>query len=269
MGSSEKAILNSQKKRVSLELMLFSCVCIAQAASVLMRDIWIFYFISLLLHECKPTGHARKSVCIFLIIITTILRIYTLIITLPIFIGYGLKKKKLAVFSTLGGCLLFFVGQVVIQQLAVFMNILWEYDFTFNLQNMIEFMFFPNILTQTAAIQNMATGYHALFGGNCEWIYYLLACWNVFAMPIVAYGGIQCIRQRKWSDFFLWGLILLAVCLLYAVFYDNVSEPRHKLMLIYSYCFFFAEGITKMRKKAKLIYLFLFLLVIIFILAFA
>ena len=267
LSFSKKSVLNSQKKRVSIELILLSCVCIAQSASVLMRDIWIFYLVSLLMYECRPSGHARKSICFFLIVLAAVFRLYTLIITLPIFVGYGLKRKKLAAFSTMGGCLLFFIGQTVIQRLAVFMNILWQYDFTFNLQNMIEFLLFPNILTQTAAIQNMATGYHVLFGGNCEWVYYLLACWNVFAMPIVAYGGFQCIRQKKWDDLFLWGFMLLAVCLLYAVFYDNVSEPRHKLMLIYSYSFFFSEGITKMKKKAKVIYMILFLLVIIGIFA--
>lgn len=244
---------NNKKARRSIILMLSFCICIAQMAAVLMRDIWILLFISLLMRECKKEK-PRIWACVILLALNAVLRPYSLVIVVPIFVAYYLKKKKEAIIILIAICAVFFVGRTIVDSVAVYMHILWEYSYNFSWDRLYAFFFFPNIISQSANVQHMTTGYHAIHGGNSEWIYYLLACWNVYTMPIMGYGVVQCIRKKKFEETVLWGAMILAIALIYAVFYGSVSEPRHKLMLLYSYSFFYVEGSIKMKLKAKIIY---------------
>ena len=245
---------DEKKKRNSILAMLLLCVAVSQMAVVLMRDIWIFFFISLLMKYCTSEMPAKWK-CIAVILVTTMLRSYSLIITVPIFVAYGLKRKKLSVIISGVFLAVFFAGQFLIDWLAGFMHILWEYSYSFDLMSTVEYILFPNIMTQTANVQHLAHGYHEIFGGNTEWIYYLLACWNVYTFPIMAYGGLCCIKKRRFSDTALWGVMILNIAMLYAVFYSSVSEPRHKIMLIYALAFFFGEGFSKITFTKKVVYI--------------
>ena len=251
----------NRRSRNRLLLFFLSCVSVMQMASVLMRDIWIVFLISLLFRECgKEQTNYRK--CIVLIVFISLLRAYMLLITVPVFIAYGMNKKKLAVTVSLCITAAFFIGQGIFYVLASVLSVRWEFDFNFSLANMVRYIMFPNIASQTYNVQNPQTGFHAIFGGNTEWIYYMLAVWNIFVFPIAIYGGVKSVAKAG-DDAAIWGLQMVNVSLLYAVFYDNVSEPRHKLMILYALAFFYLFGITNLKQKNIIFYCFTILVIVL------
>lgn len=258
---------DSRKAEKHTVTMLLVCASVAQMAVVLMRDIWVVFFISLLLNQFRKE-QKNHFICIFLIICAAILRSYSIIITVPLYIAYGLKRKKLGVGVSVGVFAAFFLGRSVIDELANYMSILWKYSYNIDVGALIEYVFFPSILTQSHNVQHMVTGFHANFGGNTEWIYYILACWNCFVYPIVVYGILQLIKERRFSDTALWGLSVANIVMLYGIFYSSVSEPRHKLLLIYALAFFFAKGISKMKPVTKFCYFAGVTVLLIFLLIF-
>jgi hypothetical protein len=253
---------HSKKGRNAVLLMLLFCTSLLQMASVLMRDIWIVFFISLLMRYMQKEK-VNHILCILLMLLSAIMRSYTLVITVPLYVAYGLKKEKLGVIASIGMFIIFFAGQNLINQLVRFYSVLWDYSFKFDFISIVEYIMFPNIISQTHNVQHMTQGYHAIHGGNTEWIYYLLACWNVFVFPVVVYGVVKTVKERKFFELGIWGMIILNIAMLYSVFYSSVSEPRHKLLLLYSLAFFFAKGVKELKMFLKI---FSFLIIIIFLL---
>ena len=257
-----------KKVRGRLYWMLLLNVAILQESSILMRDIWIVFFISLLLKECTKNKPSIWLLVTYLAC-TAILRNYTVIVTVPIFFAYGLKRKKLGIVFGLMILAFFLVGRRVISFAATLIGVTgvnMDYAFTFDLKKIIAFFLYPNPLNQ---IRNMLSGadygYHAANTGDCAWIYYMLSIWNMAVLPLAAYGIIKTLAEPKhislfpptdkycsaWDvrDLTLWILIAANITLLYAAAYDSMTAPRHKLMLLYSTCFLYLKGIERMNKR--------------------
>lgn len=247
-------VKNEIKQKRYIYLIMILNIGIMQQSSILMRDIWIVFFISLLMKECgkKKSSFIR---CLVFIISAFVLRSYSVIITIPIFIAYGLKKKKLAVICGLSFFAILFVGANVINLLADYFSVKWKYDFNYSLKEMFLWVISPNPINQAKIIRNGSElFYHSVFGGNCAWVYFLLACWNIAIYPIAIYGiGIK-IKKGIDCEFVLWFLAVANILMIYNVFYDSVSEPRHKIMVLYSIIYFINEATQGKSIKTRIIY---------------
>ena len=115
---------------------------------------------------------------------------------------------------------------------------------------------FPSPFNQAYNVQHLNMGFHAIFGGNTEWIYYLLSCWNVFVFPISFYGIYRSIRDGEAEDAALWGMIIVNIAMMMCLFYNAVSSPRHKLLIVISLAYFFKKGIESVRPILRVIYFF-------------
>lgn len=244
---------------------LLLCASILQASAILMRDIWILFFISCLLRECKKTDCSLVK-CIFFIALSFVFRYYTLAITLPILLGYKFNKKKTATIALLGVFVAFFVGQELINTIARMVGIGWMFDFHFDLYSMASYIMFPSPISQAYNVQHLNTGFHAIFGGNTEWIYYLLSCWNVFVFPVSAYGIYRSVRDHELEDAALWGMIIVNIAMLMCLFYDAVSSPRHKLLIVFGIAYFYKKGSEAMSQIMRVAFFFmvLFGLIVLF-----
>lgn len=253
------------RNRVLWALLL--CTSILQCAAILMRDIWILFFISCLMRECKRENSIGK--CIVYIFIGFVFRYYTLVITLPIFLAYKLGKKKLAAIASLVVFAAFFVGQGYISNIARLVGIRWLFDYEFSPLSVISFILFPSPFSQAYNVQHLNTGYQAIFGGNTEWIYYLLSCWNVFVYPISAIGLYRSIQDKEYEDAAIWGMIIINIAMLMCLFYNATSSPRHKLLIVVSVGYFFKKGIQNLSPVSRTIYFFVVILGLIGIFALA
>lgn len=245
-----------EKYNYILLFVILSCVCVAQQASILMRDIWVFYFLTLLF---KNSFDSRKDIIVGILILSAcaVFRFYTVILTIPFFVWKITKRIKVGVIASFAILAFFLAGQQLIYTFAIAFGIKWKFDFNFNIESIVRYFLFPNIMTQTHNVQHMSTNYHAIFGGNTEWIYYMLSCWNVYVYPLACYGIFKTFTNRKKiGEGIIWLCQIINIGLLYSVFYDSVSEPRHKLLIVFGIFYFFNEGIKKIRKKTIIIYSF-------------
>ena len=247
-------IIYDTRLRNKILWMLLLCTSVLQASTVLMRDIWILFFISCLLQECKKKNKVSLVACIILIIVCLTFRLYTLIITIPIFLAFRFKKKTLAAVVSVAFFSLFFLGQGLIRNIATAVGIGWEYDFHFTINSLLSYILFPNIINQSQNVLNIRTGYHVYFGGNTGWIYYLLSCWNVFVYPLSAYGIYKSIRSGEGKDALIWGMMIINIAMMISLFYSGVTSPRHKLLIIICTAYFFKKGIENMKQLSRLIY---------------
>ena len=263
-------IFKHPKKKYNY-LLLFtvaSCVCILQQASILMRDIWVFYFLTCFYSlDYSNKKNIKKS--IILLIVCILLRNYTVLITFPFLIWKLTKRIKLGVLASIGTLLLFSFGQTAIGNFAQTYGIRWEFGFNFDILSILKYILFPNILSQTYNVQHAATGYHANFGGNTEWIYYMLACWNVFVYPLVGYGIYKVFTTKdKIEEGAIWLCQIINIGLIYSVFYNSVSEPRHKLLILFGLLFFFNEATIKLKSKFIIFYFFIIFIILLGLFAF-
>lgn len=255
----------NDKIQGTLFWMLLLNAGILQQSSILMRDIWIVFFISLLFKECDKK-EPSILLCFVYVLLSAILRSYSLLITFPVFLAYGLRNKKLAIIATIIIFFVFFIGTYILEFIASRIGILWNYDKNnYDLGRMLTFILYPNPITQAEIIVSKSEfHYHAVVGGNCAWVYFLLSIWNMIVLPVAFYGIFTCLKKRKLneneifytSDMFVWLILGCCIILLYAFFYDSVSEPRHKLMLLYSTCFFYMKGVENFSliKKVAIIW---------------
>ena len=231
-----------------------SCVCIAQQASILMRDIWIFFALTLLF--LNNFDSLKSKIEAFIIItLCALLRFYTIILTVPFFVWKYTKQARKGVLASLIIMSFFAFGQNFISAFASWFGIKWEFGFNYDFRSILVYILFPNIINQTYNVQHLVAGYHANFGGNTEWIYYMLACWNCYIYPVAAFGIYKFFTSKKdVSQGYIWLSQIVNIGLLYSIFYSSVSEPRHKLLIIFGLLFFFNEGIKKMSVLAKALY---------------
>lgn len=248
--------------------MLLLCTSVLQMSALLMRDIWILFFISCLMRECKKE-QGSLVMCLIYVLISFVSRYYTLAITLPILLGYRFDKKKAAALSSLIVFGAFFFGQGLINTVARIVGIRWLYKYSFDLYSILSYILFPSPINQAYNVQHMNMSAHAIFGGNTEWIYYLLSCWNVFVFPVSAFGIFRSIKDKEYEDASLWGMIILNMAMLMCLFYHAVSSPRHKLLIVVSLAYFFKKGYERMNSVVKVAYFFVVLLVLITLFAIA
>lgn len=248
--------------------MLSLCASIWQMSSILMRDIWILWFISVLMNECKKAnGSLTKCIAISFTCFT--FRSYSIAITVPIILAYKYKRKKIAALISLGVFAAFFVGQGLIDSIAHSVGIRYAYTYHFTPYMITSFLLSPSPLSQAYNVQHMNYGFHANFGGNTEWIYYLLSCWNVFVFPVCIYGIYRGIKDGEGEDVFLWGMIILNIAMLICLFYGAVSSPRQKLLIVISLAYLFKKGYEAIKPLIKVIYSFIVIFVLIGIFAVA
>ena len=260
----EEHIDSRLRNRVLWAMLL--CTSVMQMHALLMRDIWILFFISCLLIECKKEDSSLFR-CVIYIVASTAARYYTLVITLPILLGYKFHRKKAASIASLVVFAAFFVGQGYIDSFAKLVGIRWSYHYQFDLYSLISYIMFPSPISQAYNVQHMNTSIHAIFGGNTEWIYYMLSCWNVFVFPISIYGIYRSVRDGETEDAVLWSMIIVNIAMLMCLFYNAKSSPRHKLLIVISLAYFFKKGIEDMRPVLRVIYIFVVLLGLIGIFA--
>ena len=243
---------NGRKRNIVFYL-LAMCAPVLQMPSLLMRDIWILFLISYLAY-----GVIRKNMpiwqCVLLLVAIATMRIYALMLVVPILLFYKLKKERLAAVSSVVMFVILFFGGSLISDLANWIGIYWKYSTDVNLMGLVSFLLYPNPITQSQQILNIQTGYHLYMGGNTEWIYYMFSCWNMYIYPIAGLGVIKCIKKKLVNEALVWGFMILNIGVLYGIFYNYVSAPRHKLMLVMSLVYFFHKGIEDKSRTFKIIY---------------
>lgn len=248
--------------------MLSLCTSVMQMSTLLMRDIWILFFISLLMQECKKEDNSLWM-SIILILVCFISRYYTLVITIPILLGYKFNQKKTATIVSLVVFGAFFAGQNLINIIAKHIGIGWGYQYHFDLHSMASYIMFPSPFNQAYNVQHMNMTSYAFFGGNTEWIYYLLSCWNVFVFPVSIYGIYKSIKDKEGQDAALWGLIIINIAMLMCLFYNAVSSPRHKLLIVMSLAYFFKKGTESLSVLTRVLYFFIIAISLVIIFAIA
>ena len=238
---------DNKKNKKILFIILALNTGVMQQSSILMRDMWIVFFVSLLMHECKERESSILK-CIIYIVFATLLRSYTVILTIPIFLWYGLNKKKLAI----RGCIVltvFFLGATSALTILAKnrLGILWDVNYKINIFRIIKAFLYPNPISQ---VKNMMSGTEfnqQIVGGNCAFIYFGLSIWNILVYPFAVYGFIKGLKGKKKGELYFWLLNIVNVMILYEIFYSSVSEPRHKLMYIYGIVYFYDLALRKMR----------------------
>lgn len=262
-------LFENEKKKYNYILLLTvsSCVCILQQASILMRDIWVFYFLTCFF-SLKYINKKDIVKSIILLVICFLMRNYTVLITLPFFVWKVSKKIKLGVMTSFAILLVFIFGQNLIGGLAKTYGIRWEFGFNFNFLSILKYILFPNILSQTYNVQHASTYQYSCLGGNTEWIYYILSVWNIYIYPLVAYGiYIVFTKKKKIEEGIIWLLQIVNIGLIYSVFYNSMSEPRHKLLILFGLIFFFNEAVLAIKKKILIVYYLLVSLIILLMFA--
>ena len=262
---------DNERKKVKLFWIVLLNAGMLQQSSILMRDIWIVYFISVLMRECKENT-PRIWKCCIMILLAFAMRSYTVLLTIPIFIAFGLKKKKLGIASCIPIVTSFFVGTWIIDWFASWANILWTYDFKFDINKIIVFLLYPNPINQAKIMfSGIEHSYHYVHGGNCAWVYFLLSYWNFLVYPFAIVGIFKCLlkkdKQEK-ENLFFWILIILSVVLIYGAFYDSTSEPRHKLMFLYGIVYLYNKGVDSVPIILEIIFFFMVTILFLGICAF-
>lgn len=238
---------DNKKNKKILFIILALNAGVMQQSSILMRDMWIVFFVSLLMRECKKRESSILK-CIIYIVFATLLRSYTVILTIPIFLWYGLNKEKLAI----RGCIVltvFFLGATsVLTILAKYrFGILWDVNYKINIFRIIKAFLYPNPISQVKNIMSGTELNQQIVGGNCAFIYFGLSIWNILVYPFAVYGFIKGLKGNKKGELYFWLLNIVNVMILYEIFYSSVSEPRHKLMYIYGIVYFYDLALRKMR----------------------
>ena len=258
-------IFPNSKNRYNYVLLftVATCVCITQQASILMRDIWAFYILTCFYSLDYKTKRTIIR-ALFLMLLAFIFRNYTILITLPFFIWKLSSNIKLGVISSLMILLMFIFGQSIISGLAVTYGIKWEFGFNFNFIAIIRYILFPNFITQTHNVQHPSLSQYSSFGANTEWIYYILSIWNLYVYPLVAYGIYKVFKEKdKIEEGIIWFSQIINIGFIYNVFYNSVSEPRHKLLILFGLLFFFNEAILKIKKINLVLYVLLISLIVL------
>lgn len=258
----------NNRRRNTILWMLLLCTSVMQMHALLMRDIWILFFISCLMKECDKKDSSLLK-CLLYIFICFVSRPYTLVITMPILLGYRFNKKKNAAIASLVVFALFFIGQNHINYVARLLGVRWALRYNFSFNSLISYIMFPSPFSQAYNVQRLNTGFHAIFGGNTEWIYYLLSCWNVFVFPAAIYGIYRSIKDGEGEKAAFWGIIIVNIAMMMCVLYNAVSSPRHKLLIVVSLAYFFKKGTEGMRPFLRIVYFFVIAIGLIVIFALA
>lgn len=209
---------------------LVSCISVFQVSNVLMRDVWIFFLLSVFM-KLLTRKKIQHVLCIALLIVIALLRSYTIIITLPLY-AYAINRR-VAYIGNVCITVLIVGGSVVLRNAVKLFNVLWEVSYDIQIGEFLQFLLFPNIFNQTGnLINNPDFAYRAGAGSNHTTIYYILALWNIIIVPLAIVGGVQAIRKRRWDIVGIWWVMLINVACLYAIVYGGISEPRHKLMIL-------------------------------------
>lgn len=230
------------------------CISIFQSTNLLMRDVWIYYFLSVLMQCSIPGKKMHHWKCWLLIIFLSVLRSYSLILTLPVYV-YGFNKRL----SAIGSLMIaagFFVGETLLVFLSSKMNVLWEVDYSVQIMDTLQFLLAPNILNQT---QNLLMKSDAVYKGttacNHIFIYYLLSIWNIAVLPLSLIGAGKMFFHKRWNELCVFGLLAVNPIFLYSIFYDGVSEPRHKLMILPATAFLAAIALKDVTPRTRAFYL--------------
>ena len=238
---------DNKKNKKILFIILALNTGVMQQSSILMRDMWIVFFVSLLMHECKERESSILK-CIIYIVFATLLRSYTVILTIPIFLWYGLNKKKLAIRGCIVLTVVFLGATSMLAILAKHrFGMLWNVNYKINFFRIIKAFLYPNPISQVKNMMSGAEFNQQIVGGNCAFIYFGLSIWNILVYPFAVYGFIKGLKGNKKGELYFWLLNIVNVMILYEIFYSSVSEPRHKLMYIYGIVYFYDLALREMR----------------------
>ena len=225
------------------------CVSVFQAANILMRDIWIFYFISLFMQNLD-TLKKKLWRSLLYILVMFLFRSYTLLITVPI-LALSMSNK-IAIIGSLCIAAILVVGVNVMKSLVSYFNVLWQISFKIEIPEILKYFFFPNIINQSKNLIDVNNAiYHGSPGSNHTIIYYLLSVWNIVMVPCAFCGLIKAIIKRKWL-FLVWALMILNIGMFYAILYGGISEPRHKLMILPALAFLSSYFLDKINLRKRI-----------------
>ncbi|MHC1721885.1 MAG: hypothetical protein AB9836_01635 [Aminipila sp.] len=256
-----------RNKRITWWLFV-SCISVFQVSNILMRDIWIFFFISVLMKQL-----AKERIphfwCMMLIVLNFFLRGYTIILTIPIY-GYAINRKAAIIGSAIMSFLIF-SGGIILQNLVSVYNVLWDISYDINYDALLKYLLFPNILNQTRVLLSSSDlVFHGSPGSNHTLIYFILSVWNVAVLPLTLLGTARSFIKREWDNIGIWLTMSINIMMLYAILYSGISDPRHRLMILPSLVIFASSYLSKCKKSIKIFYflgVIAVILLVIFIIA--
>ena len=227
---------------------LATCIPFAMQATQLMRDIYYMWFISILLEKVtsyreisKATLRDRRSKRI----------VKRVGFWLSVILLYYTRYKKLGVYSSLTVSAVLLVGLGFIELIRGFIGgATWAFSPP-NLRESIQFLLFPQILSQSEYILNWGKFFTSIDAGGCNipGVYYAMAVWNTFIFPLALFGLLSTLRRDKMENI-LWGTILLNIVLLYSISYDSI-DTRHKFFMTLPLCYFANKGVICLNRMDK------------------
>lgn len=241
------------KNKIESCHLFFSLFCFGLifAAYRLLRDVLLFYIITVTLLYIKNNGKEKnKYISIILMLVCIVMRPYTILIVLPFYMVNCIKSKRVLIYVTLIPMILIFFNDVFSIILPYF-NITWNLSY-FDTREVINFLLFPNIFNQSRLLLNWNSVPHSfryVAGCDLPGMYYAMSLWNFFIYPMVFIGVLYRIKDRI-RDKVLWTSILMNISIIYSILYNMKSgiETRHKIMILIPLVYFAGEGVEFIRR---------------------
>lgn len=234
------AFENKKIKPMQYICVLVFCIPYAVQACQLMRDIYFMWFMSILLettvsYKCENSTNSQKRVIFFvkiisLFLICILLRSYSILIALPLFLYYYDKKKLATIVAVVEfGVVTIGTGFLILirEYLGVFWNIVKP-----DLIESMSFLLFPSIINQTKYILNWKYYFGDFLdagGCNVPGVYFIMSVWNTIMIPF-ALVDLPLNWKKSKEKIVTHTLILLTVVVLYSVTYSTI-DTRHKLFM--------------------------------------
>lgn len=212
----------------------------------LLREIWYIYVMIEVMYMTVNIKTKKDYIYIFaLIILATGLRAFSLLLTVPFFLYYGVNKK-IGKITNLSLLFMLFVGTNILFVIMRLFNdnyIGKNVDF----EIIVHLLFFPNVFNQ---FKNLL-----LMFKQPSWVtllYFTQSVWNVIIMPLAALGIV--FGKKIKEDYFFWLVMLVNTSATYSLVYRIESiTPRYKLVFLIPLLYFVMALMGKLKEKCKIV----------------
>lgn len=250
-------------KAIRVFAMLALCVPYMVQAFQLMRDIYTMWVIvSLLLmvsrsrKRCLPGNNVDAKTGYYLkigglLVLSVLLRFYSVVLTVPLMLYYS-DKKKMAVYAVLAEIGVLLLGTNLVDLVKNLIGLPWSITPP-NPKESVNFLLFPNIVNQSKYLWHWKHYFGTRIdsgGCNVPGVYYAMAVWNIWVLPLAIVGIITQWKEKK-DEILVWTGILLSVVLIYSITYDAI-DTRHKFFMSLSMCYLAIKGTEALKKWVPL-----------------
>lgn len=232
---------NDKKRSWIIIPILLLNFCLPYTSNRLLRDNFIFFLMSyLLIVQIRVKDRFYSSVLsIVIIFLLFIIRSYTIIVSVPLYILNKNQKKSLLI-SILVTILLLLLPLYYHYIPLVHKGISYKGADLFEI---LKWILTPNYFNQLKLIINSNSNYLDIN----TFTYFLISIWNMFFIPISILPLFK--NNRKKLDLYTLAIGIINVAIIYSVVYGGLMEPRHKVMAIINQSILSANGFKYIYSK--------------------